>query len=329
MSNAAPPDPQNDHSDPQTITDLRDLVTEYQHDRNRVRDALLPTLRAHRYSAHEVTSDDLQPGYVAERAANLLRHHRIQIERLESQLSTTKEHYQRRCDTLTARCDKLHNQMTRVHNALTWGHVNSEFVPACGTDELMEKAGDIVEKLMTALKEARAERDHAVPNKLTELIEQAHENRRIGWNDNRGDEYARHWGAVAGFLRHQLPEDHPLAHSKQPSVEEPRKHVPSQIGTHDAEGFRTHMTPGDVCLGCSDPASGRWVPVSQCPQAMAALDTEDQARDLNALCPNGCPYMECYCPDGTEPRRCGHGPGGTCDAGHCQDCDACNCREDR
>jgi len=50
--------------------------------------------------------------------------------------------------------------------------------------------------------------------------------------------------------------------------------------------------------------------------------------DLDALCPNGCPHMECYCPDGTEPRRCGHGPGGTCDAGHCLDCDACFCGED-
>ncbi len=50
--------------------------------------------------------------------------------------------------------------------------------------------------------------------------------------------------------------------------------------------------------------------------------------DLDALCPNGCPPMECYCPDGSEPRNCGHGPGDTCDAGHCLDCDACNCWED-
>lgn len=32
--------------------------------------------------------------------------------------------------------------------------------------------------------------------------------------------------------------------------------------------------------------------------------------------------------DGSEPRWCGHGPGGTCDQGHCYDCDACNCGED-
>lgn len=51
-----------------------------------------------------------------------------------------------------------------------------------------------------------------VTAKLAELIEQAHENRRIGWAENRGDDFARHWGAVAGFLRRQLPEDHPLAY---------------------------------------------------------------------------------------------------------------------
>lgn len=54
------------------------------------------------------------------------------------------------------------------------------------------------------------------------------------------------------------------------------EHVPTQIGTHDAEGHRTHTIPGDVCLGCSDPASGRWVPISQCPKAMAALDATEQ-----------------------------------------------------
>lgn len=48
--------------------------------------------------------------------------------------------------------------------------------------------------------------------------------------------------------------------------------------------------------------------------------------DLNALCPNGCPYMECYCPDGSEPRNCGHGPGGECpECRGCYDCDGCHC----
>jgi len=51
-------------------------------------------------------------------------------------------------------------------------------------------------------------------------------------------------------------------------------HRPHQIGTHDAEGFRTHSIPGDVCLGCSDPGAGRWVPISQCPRALAVLDGE-------------------------------------------------------
>ena len=48
----------------------------------------------------------------------------------------------------------------------------------------------------------------------------------------------------------------------------------------------------------------------------------------SAGCPNGCPRGECYCPDGSEPRACGHGPGGTCELGHCFDCDACYCGED-
>lgn len=46
-------------------------------------------------------------------------------------------------------------------------------------------------------------------------------------------------------------------------------HVWLQIGTHDQEGYRTHAPPGDVCAACSDPDAGRWVPISQCGQAMA------------------------------------------------------------
>lgn len=44
--------------------------------------------------------------------------------------------------------------------------------------------------------------------------------------------------------------------------------------------------------------------------------TTTEVLDLNALCPNGCPHMEC------------HGPGGTCAAGHCYACDACYCGEE-
>lgn len=51
-------------------------------------------------------------------------------------------------------------------------------------------------------------------------------------------------------------------------------HQPGQIGTHDAEGWRTHQTPGDVCLTCSDAEAGHWVPVSACPEALAVLDAE-------------------------------------------------------
>lgn len=49
------------------------------------------------------------------------------------------------------------------------------------------------------------------------------------------------------------------------------KHTPIQLGTHDSEGWRTFQTPGDACAGCSNRATGLWVPVSQCPEAMAAL----------------------------------------------------------
>lgn len=31
-------------------------------------------------------------------------------------------------------------------------------------------------------------------------------------------------------------------------------------------------TQGEVCWGCSDPEAGSWVPVSFCPQALAADD---------------------------------------------------------
>ena len=73
------------------------------------------------------------------------------------------------------------------------------------------------------------------------------------------------------------------------------RHVPIQIGTHDAEGYRTHAVPADVCLGCSDPSAGRWVPVSQCASALAVLEApsptpyatvtlvDDAGNDLDGL----------------------------------------------
>lgn len=61
----------------------------------------------------------------------------------------------------------------------------------------------------------------------------------------------------------------PAMPSSQPAV-----HRPFQIGTHDGEGFRTHTIPGDVCLDCSTPRMGHWVPISQCSQALAALDAD-------------------------------------------------------
>lgn len=63
-----------------------------------------------------------------------------------------------------------------------------------------------------------------------------------------------------------------------------------------------------------------------------AAAPQPQAPELPPLwsgtCPNGCPVGDCYCPDGSEPRYCGHGPGGTCEQGHCLDCDACSCGDD-
>lgn len=52
------------------------------------------------------------------------------------------------------------------------------------------------------------------------------------------------------------------------------EHVPGTIGDRDREGWRTFQTPGDVCLGCSDPAAGRWVPVTQCETALAIYELQ-------------------------------------------------------
>lgn len=53
-------------------------------------------------------------------------------------------------------------------------------------------------------------------------------------------------------------------------------HLPVQIGTRDAEGYRTFAVPGDVCAECSDFETGRMVPISFCPRALAAYDREAQ-----------------------------------------------------
>lgn len=57
---------------------------------------------------------------------------------------------------------------------------------------------------------------------------------------------------------------------------EKAEHVPGQIGTHDAEGYRTHAPPGDVCVACSDSSVGHWVPVSQCALALAAFERQER-----------------------------------------------------
>jgi hypothetical protein len=70
--------------------------------------------------------------------------------------------------------------------------------------------------------------------------------------------------AVSDYVRG----DGPNPHGEVPILST-ENHVLLQIGTRDTEGMRTFEPPGDVCAACSDPTTGRWVPVSQCPPAMA------------------------------------------------------------
>jgi hypothetical protein len=65
------------------------------------------------------------------------------------------------------------------------------------------------------------------------------------------------------------------------------------------------------------------------PTPLADVPTEQHEVVPAGLCPRGCPYMECYCSDGSEPRWCGHGPGGDCrNCGGCYACDGCHCGGD-
>jgi len=52
-------------------------------------------------------------------------------------------------------------------------------------------------------------------------------------------------------------------------------HIPGEIGTHDSEGWRTFQIPGDVCLGCSNPRTGLWVPVNMCPIALTKYTLDE------------------------------------------------------
>lgn len=65
---------------------------------------------------------------------------------------------------------------------------------------------------------------------------------------------------------------HPGAEHQVPGCGCRPRHEPAVI---DFERARTGLggsTPGEVCLACSDPARGRWVPASFCPQARALMD---------------------------------------------------------
>lgn len=77
-------------------------------------------------------------------------------------------------------------------------------------------------------------------------------------------------------------------------------HVWRRIGTHDAEGWRTFQRPGDVCLGCSDPEAGHWVPISECRPAMLDYQRTYPLRWVrrNEDKPHRCP--QCH----SIPERC-------------------------
>jgi len=36
-----------------------------------------------------------------------------------------------------------------------------------------------------------------------------------------------------------------------------------------------HSVPGEVCMGCSDPDNGVWVPVMECEEARALMEEDD------------------------------------------------------
>lgn len=47
-------------------------------------------------------------------------------------------------------------------------------------------------------------------------------------------------------------------------------HKPSLITLGDR-----HTVPGEVCMGCSDPDNGVWVPVLECEEARALMNEDD------------------------------------------------------
>jgi hypothetical protein len=76
------------------------------------------------------------------------------------------------------------------------------------------------------------------------------------------------------FAHHPACPPRAVFTSQVPADPDPAAHTPAQIGVHHEDGSRTHAPPGEVCTGCSDPRSGRWVPVNDCPIAYAAWRAE-------------------------------------------------------
>lgn len=94
-----------------------------------------------------------------------------------------------------------------------------------------------------------------------------------GCGDHRFDRFGRR---ICGWVVDPAPVSGPCPScaASGPGLAE---HYPSYIEDRDAEGNRTFTTPGDVCMGCSDPEEGRWVSVNLCPVAWRFF-LEDEAR---------------------------------------------------
>lgn len=62
-------------------------------------------------------------------------------------------------------------------------------------------------------------------------------------------------------------------------------HLPGEIGNTNPDGtpMSRHAPPGDVCMGCSDPHVGRWVPLSQCMIRARSVNAEARRRQRENL----------------------------------------------
>jgi len=68
-------------------------------------------------------------------------------------------------------------------------------------------------------------------------------------------------------------------------------HIPAQIGRYDRDSYRTYQTPGDVCIGCSSPDAGIWVPVNECVIAWERFTEETEWIESNGPRPTWLPEV--------------------------------------